>query len=172
MHAPVPPTYRLEWEDAELSVTLSRHALQGWNPKCGWAPWLRNYMADRKAHAERFFGTHRFALKSPLLALVWGPLMEAAPGATIIRTTRPHREIEKSEARAFRAVGVERGREINARVGRALEPIVPHLSVHYPDLVREPAAVIADIVGLLDIGGNSAERIPAAVACVMEPTSS
>lgn len=165
MHAPVPPTYRMDWEDADLSLKLA--PLMFGRKIRDFAAWFGQYLKTRSMFTHRQWGTEHFAIKSPLLPLVWPEVAAAVPGAIILHTRREQGDIDRSVRACFRVEQVKDALACNERIQAALEPIEPTMRVIYERLVVHPESCVEHIAGAL--GVSSKERIEAAVATVKEP---
>ncbi len=168
--APVPPTYRPDWEDADLALALVPLMLgrQMRDPLA----FLKANFAGRVQHARRFWNSDRFATKSPVLALIWDDVLRACHPygkPIVLMTSRDQDDIDTSVRRSFLPSLVDAAFTTNRRIRAALETIEYDHFCPYESTVEEPEAAVFYIAGALGI--SDPERIAAAVACIKEPTS-
>lgn len=167
MLAPVPPTYRPDWEDTDLVTALLPLAAD--HQMRDARGFLREHFRGRRVGAERFFGSPRFAVKSPLLALCWDDVLATiGPDPIVIVVERDQAAIDASIRRTFpaNALGCL---QTNERIRAAIEKIEPTLRVRYEGLVQNPVGGCAEIgrcFGITDV-----DRVFDSIASVQEPTS-
>lgn len=170
--APVPPTYRCEWEDMALAEAMARHWVRGEVPAGGLQVWWQNYLDRRSKHAAKVLGTDRWGAKTPPLCLVLDTLMAdtlKAGYTALIHVDRPQGSVDASVRRTFSPDLIDRALETNAKIRGKLKDLPCHLRVPYDELVSYPTTWVRKIAGLLEV--DDASRIADAASRVMEPTS-
>lgn len=172
--APMPPVWRFEWEDADLSMALAAVAInaRSW-PDQDVAPevWRRRLEAtlrEKRAVARDVFRSDRIVMKCPDLVLIWDilrPMLEASGGYRVIRVTRNgHQDAVR---RVFPPGTVDRALEVNTEIEKRLAGIPFGLKVRYEDLTGDPIGETTRIARF--IGGIDPDRIRKAAARVLPP---
>lgn len=161
MGAPAPPSWRTDWEDLELTMTL----LQGVNPG---VPWLIDYLGRRVEVSERMGFGGRIALKSPYLLFIWDDLFEALdqagfPHPVVIRTYRYDLNVLRS-LRAHPQLSEVR----QAQIARLASRIAPTVEIGYEAAIERPLWVAVALAQALGVVDDAAIR--AAAALVGRPT--
>ncbi len=156
--APAPPTWRSDWEDADLTVPL----LQGYRPGAGE---LANYL-ERRAGLSRGLGFGgRVAVKSPYLALIFPALLAACESIgevpLVVRTYRIH-------GRERRLARTQLSREDDAAIVEALRGFSGDVFVEYGEAAANPHLVVRLLASRLGQPDDAA--IAAAAASVGAPT--
>ena len=154
--APGPPSWRLEWEDVDMTVEL----INGRRPTPG--AWIE-YLADRARHSAAMGFGGRITVKSPYLALVWENLIRVAPDALVIRTYREEEGLARSMA-AHPQLGAQQ----QEAIGRALLKITPTVELGYDYSVDYPERMVRGLAQRLEVEDPVA--IQAAIAMIGRPT--
>ncbi len=174
--APIAPTYRLEWEDWNLTAMVDVYWRKGIIPGGGLMPWWKRYLEMRRQFMERA-GAQSWGFKSPpwsLLADTLLPETRKAGRVAVIRVDRPQQSIDVSVEASFPASLVDQAKATNERIRQKLEAIQDDYRVHYDNLTRDNAVsdrreVVEDLAEFLAI--EDPERIADAVSRVKGPTS-
>jgi hypothetical protein len=182
IHAPVPPAWRSDWEDLELSQALSQLLPLGDdNPDSSQRTAALNFLAtyvrrrmDWRATLEDFTGSPQpgWSMKSPLLALFLDELRAAVSDEEDLRlrTICVMREPEGLSASWNRTLGKIKD-AVNTQFGiaRALKGQTFTLLVNYDELVLHPQRGVLAIAGAL--GVDDPEAIERAISVVRQPTA-
>jgi hypothetical protein len=158
--APLPPTYRFDWEDSELSNALAKGKMS--------KPWLVDYLHSRDKHSK-LFPSGWFAIKSPLLALHWYEIDEALDevgvGDTcVVRVWRNPQEVERS-MRLQPQLSVETNTEIRDAMTVMAGDL--DMAISYETLLSTPLAMTRGLAK--EMGIKDEERIMEAAARVRRP---
>jgi hypothetical protein len=162
--APMPPTWRFDWEDSRLSARLMDASEVP-------AEWFVDYLAQRLDHAERCHFSQTVTLKSPLLAFSRAELGFAAemldvPIAWVI--------VNRDEARVAASMTQWEALDPQVNAAIALELSKPEWSdadtIEYERLVDDPAVHVHSLAQSLGLSSDP-EDIQAAIDGVKEPTT-
>ncbi len=158
MGPPIPPSWRADWEDLELSVPLIR----GVRPT---PEWLAAYIERRRAVSRLCGMGGKVALKSPYLAFIWPTLLEAIEyEPVVVRTYRDEVSMEASRAAHDHLLSAD----LQRRIRLACREIRPTLEIGYGPAIDYPtrtASALAQALGVTD-----AVAVAAAAAIVGLPT--
>lgn len=169
--APIAPTYRLEWEDWNLTEMVDSYWRKGIIPGGGLMPWWKRYLEMRRQFMERA-GAQSWGFKSPpwsLLADTLLPETRKAGRVAVIRVDRPQQSIDVSVKRSFPASIVDMAMATNERIRQKLDGIEIDFRVPYDNLVSGPTVVIEALAEFLAV--EDPERIADAISRVRGPTS-
>lgn len=168
--APMPPTWRFDWEDSLLSQSLT--ATQG-DPD---SDWFIDHLKARMTHATELFRSDHIALKSPFLCLT-RDLLELC--ADVLHETvywiilrRPQAQIEASmDQFPFLDFGAnERIKKRLSEFRRGGVRRVRRRLVDYEELVANPRAVVLSLIESLGIDPHP-DAVERAVRSVLTPTT-
>ncbi len=178
--APMPPTYRMDWEDTDATLELFSAVPLGTAPtdavRARFKVWIRRYRYARLTLAR---GQHLNALRHPPGAIgVKHPLflhfrreLAEMDDVRIVTTRREQAAIDESVAHAFppwrNMTGAMRTNELLA-AEQAL--VTPDLEVSYERTIENPRGTAEALAGLIGKTGNMA-AIERAAEAVKEPTS-
>lgn len=178
--APMAPTYRLEWEDADLSAWMmqflgaNEHKQNDLERK--FPGWLRSYLAGRIGHARNMAGIwgvdepQTIAAKQGVLALYMPEVRDVAKSLDLnvrtISVCRRQSGIDASVKRSFPPSLVAGALALNQKI-RDCTP--GNAYVHYEWLIDRPSAVVREIAAFL--GVTDEDRIADAIDRVKEPTT-
>lgn len=155
MYAPMPPTWRLDYEEPELSERLVR---RDWPDQVWWIEYLA--MRAEWSHALGFGG--RFLLKCPHLALCWPMVLNEVENPLVFRTYRDRADTDRSMA-AHPAMKESDQEEIRV----ALRKIAPDSEIGYEWATEYPERFVRLVAGHLGVEDDAA--IQGAVATVGQP---
>jgi len=167
--APIAPDYRLDWEDAELTMWMATAVEEGDSPLADID--LPNHIAARLAHARMYGFGSSIGFKSPLLGI--GGAAEtlrmalAAEGFSVV-TVDVHRieaNVKKSIARQPGADVLRRWNELIRWTARP----VGDYGIVYEEFVADPALQVEQLARRL--GVVDPVRIAQATARVLRPCS-
>lgn len=178
--APMEPTYRLEWEDANLSMRMMG-GINAADPLAiaaqDFVPWMTSYLVDRWdsagviARVWNRAAPGMIGMKQPLLSALLPEIAEVAVAAEcsvkILNVVRGQHAIDRSVQRSFPHSLVERALVLNSKIRDA--GVKPQFAVEYEHLVRMPVFIVEEIAEWL--GVTDGQRIADAAQRVKGPTS-
>lgn len=154
MPAPIPPAWRSDFEDLELTLRLMRREPVDW----------KIYLENRRSVSRLCGFDGRIAVKSAYLALHWPALLEAAGDPVVFRTYRSSADMDRSVA-AHPQLNLKDREEIR----RALQKVRPTAELGYEHLVENPLVAVHSIAHHLGVCDESS--IVSAAALVGRPTN-
>lgn len=184
IHAPIPPTWRSDWEDVELAKALSAllplgDDLPNSRQKTAMIEFLAGYVEHRRRWADLVGEAcgkplPGWSLKSPLLTFFLDELRAVIADEEDLRlrtlcVMRSERGISRSwESTMAKIEGAERTQfGILRELGRQETPFT--YIVDYDKLVAKPKEGVLAIAAALDV--DNQEAIERAIAVVRQPTT-
>jgi hypothetical protein len=157
---PQPPTWRLDWQDQELSMLL----VEGRRPT---REWFVEYLERRRRYAEEVGMGGRYVLNCQWLVFVWDELLAAlAPVKPfILRTYRAPETVAASMA-AHPALKQKDQEAIQALLYKR---IAPDAEIGYEYATDDPGRFVRGLAKHLDVDDD--EAVQAAIGLVGKPTS-
>lgn len=159
--APHPPTWRLDYQEVELSVRLVER-------RWPTLDWWHLYIEKRRALSQRVGFGGRVVLNCQWLALCWDALIEALEAEwehpLTIRTYRDGEGL----ARSMAAHPLLKQADQDEIVAALYRRVSPEFEISYDFLVDDPEQVVRILAERL--GVEDAEAVKAAVAMVGKPT--
>ncbi len=159
--APHPPTWRLDWQDQELSMKL---VARDWPT----LDWWHSYIEKRRVLSERVGFGGRIVLNCQWLALCWDDLIEVLEAEwEHPMTIRTYRDGE-GLARSMDGNPALKQADQDEIVAALYRRVAPHFEISYDFLVDDPEHVVRILAERL--GVEDPDAVKAAVAMVGKPT--